>query len=344
MRTSASLFRLWLLLKAISTAEAQATVKSLVKQTGVSEKTIRRDLELLRKVGFPVIESVGEFGCKSFSLQTPDLPQVGLTYDEALALFSCRRAILPLAGTFFWDSSQAAFRKIQASLGQRAAKYVQRMLGRMYQTHVGGDYAEKAESIDQLLVAIEDCKATFITYHSSRSSEPLTYDIHPYGLIEHRGSLYAVGHSQQHDEVRHWKIDGIAAVDVTNIPFQRPADFDLERHLTGSFGVYHGRENFLVRVRFSPSAARYIREKRMHQSQIVTPQRDGSVIAEWCVSNTVEVRSFVLSLGAAAEILEPEALRQEVAAELRLAFQQYTVANAPELNGKPADAGRQKRL
>jgi predicted DNA-binding transcriptional regulator YafY len=315
MQTSSTLFRQWTLLKAIAVAEGKATVKSLVQQNGVSEKTIRRDLELLRKVGFPVLENVGEFGRKTFALNSTELPRLDLLYDEALALFFCQRAVLPLAGTFFWESAQAAFRKIQASLGPRAAGYVQRMLGRMHQTHVGGAYGSQAELIDQLLVAIEECKATFITYHSSRSTEPLTYDVHPYGLVEHRGSLYLVGHSQQHDEVRHWKVDRIAEADVTKVPFQRPADFDLEKHMAGSFGVYHGRDTTRVRVRFAPAAARYVREKRMHPSQIVNSERDGSALVEWTVSSTIEVKSFVLSFGAAAEVLEPEGLRKEMAAE-----------------------------
>ena len=189
MNADSPLLRQWLLLKAISAAAGQATIKSLVRQTGVSEKTIRRDIALLRRVGFPVVENVEEFGRKSFALDAVELPRVDLLYDEALALFFCRRAVLPLAGTFFWASAQTAFRKIEASLGQRATSYVKRMFGRVYQTHVGGVYANKSELIDELLVAIEDCKATFITYRSNRSTEPLSYDLHPYGLVEHRGSL-----------------------------------------------------------------------------------------------------------------------------------------------------------
>jgi predicted DNA-binding transcriptional regulator YafY len=216
-------------------------------------------LAVLRQVGFPVVERTAGFGRKSFTLDGSAVPRLDLCFDEALALFFCRRAAEPLAGTFFWDSVQSAFCKIEASLGARAAKYVKRMLGRVHQTHVGGAYADKAELIDQLLIAIEECRAAFITYNSSRSTEPLTYDIHPYGLIEHRGSLYLVGHSQQHGEVRHWKVDRLEAVDLTKVPFQRPADFDLAQHLSGSLGVYHGREQICVRVRFAPSAVRYIR-------------------------------------------------------------------------------------
>ncbi len=37
----------------------------------MSEKTIRRDLILLREIGFDVIETIGEFGRKSWSLLHP---------------------------------------------------------------------------------------------------------------------------------------------------------------------------------------------------------------------------------------------------------------------------------
>ncbi len=319
-----TLLRQWMVLRAIAAAGGNATIKTLVEQTGKSEKTIRRDVSLLRRVGFPVIETTGDFGRKMFAIDADELPRVGLCYDEALALFFCRRAVLPLAGTFFWESAEAAFKKIKASLGQRVAAYVDQMLGRVYQTHIGGAYADKAELIDRLLVGIEECRSTFITYHSSRSSEPLTYPIWPYGLVAHRGSLYVVGHSEQHDEVRHWKVDRIEDVDVTRVPFQRPADFDLESHLAGSLGIYHGKENVRVRARFTTSAARYIREKRMHASQRVIQERDGSAIAEWTLSNTVEAKSFLLSFGSAAEVLEPEGLRQEIAAEVAAMAERYS--------------------
>jgi len=171
--------RQWLILRAIAAANGEATIKTLVEQTKKSEKTIRRDVALLRKAGFAVVERTGDFGRKTFSVDAAAVPRVDLCYDEALALYFCRRAVLPLAGTFFWDSTETAFRKIRASLGPRVVAYVARMLGRVYQTRVGGAYAGKSELIDQLLIAIEDCLATFITYHSSRSSEPLTYPVEP---------------------------------------------------------------------------------------------------------------------------------------------------------------------
>lgn len=336
------LVRQWTLLKTISAAGGTATIKSLMAQTGAGNKMIRRDLAVLQRAGFPIKETIGEFGRKSFAVDGGAIPRLDLLYDEALALFFCRRAVLPLAGTYIWESLQNAFRKIEASLGSQAAKYVLRMADRLHRTHVGGSYRDQAELIDELLIAIDESKAAFITYRSARSSEPLSYPVEPYGLVEHRGSLYLVGHSQQHGEIRHWKVDRIEAVDRTKFPFQRPAGFDLQTHLADSFGIYSGREQIVVRARLTPAAARYLREKRMHTSQKLSRDASGRTIAQWTVSSTVEIKSFLLSWGAAVEVLEPAELRAEIADELRKALQLYNAEASP--NRQPARSKGRKRL
>jgi proteasome accessory factor B len=314
-------------LQAIATAQGRATIKWLVEQTAMSDKTVRRDIAVLCNI-FPIVETVGEFGRKTFSVDPDQVPRIELRYDESLALFYCRQALLPLAGTFFWKSAESAFEKIQATLSPRVRAHLARMDGRLHRTRPAGNYAKQAEMVDRLHIAIEDCKAAFITYHSSHSSEPVTYDIHPYGLVEHRGSLYLVGHSQQHGEVRHWKMDRLAAVELTRFPFKRPDNFNLQDHLANSVGVFHGHELVRVRVRFAPAAARYVGERRLHASQRVTDGGSGCVVAEWTIARPlVELKSYILSFGAAAEVMEPRDLRKEVQVELQAAAGLYVNAN-----------------
>ncbi len=89
-----------------------------------------------------------------------------------------------------------------------ALKYIDRFAAIFHQTTVGAsDYSEKADLIDTLMRAIEERRVTFITYQSLQATEPVTYDIHPFGLTYHRGSLYLVGHAPEHDSIRHWKVD-----------------------------------------------------------------------------------------------------------------------------------------
>ena len=195
MGEASPLVRQWILLRTLCARHHGATVKELSAEMGVSEKTIRRDLETFQTAGFPLIETVEQFGRKKWRIDpSKNQPGMCFAYDEAIALYLGRRFLEPLAGTVFWEAAQRAFRKIRASLGKEALKYVDQFATVFHQTMVGvSDYSQKADLIDDLMVAIEDRRAVFITYQSLRATEPVTYDIYPFGLTYHRGSLYLVG-------------------------------------------------------------------------------------------------------------------------------------------------------
>ena len=71
-----------------------------------------------------------------------------------------------------------------------------------------------------------------------------------------------------------------------------------------------------MKIRFSPTVARYVTESKWHASQELTEQRDGGVIAEFDLDNTEEIMRWVLSFGKHAEVLEPEELCSAIAKEL----------------------------
>ena len=74
MHDASPLLRQWSLLRAIA-SDRESTVKSLAATTGMSEKTIRRDVSLLRRVGFPIEERSGDYGRKTFFLIGQMLPR-----------------------------------------------------------------------------------------------------------------------------------------------------------------------------------------------------------------------------------------------------------------------------
>ena len=329
------LVRQWILLRKLCSCRYGVTIKDMVHELNVSEKTIRRDLETFQTVGFPLNESVGDFGRKTWQIEAgKNEPGLYFAFDEAIALHLGRRFLEPLAGTMFWDAAQRAFKKIRATLGAEALKYIDQFGTVFHQTMVGaGDYTKKTELIDELMVGIEDHTAVFITYQSLRATEPVTYDVYPYGLVYHRGALYLVGRSPQHEEICHWKVSRIEDAEVTKIHFQRPDDFDLQQHLAKSFGVYHGDGDVKVRVRFAPAVARYVSESNWHGSQKLTPQKDGSLLAEFDLSDTEEIKRWIMSFGQHAVVQEPESLKMEIVEELNSLLAAYCPepGNAPRL-------------
>lgn len=324
MSEAPPLVRQWLLLRLLGARHYGATIKEMAQEMGVHEKTIRRDLAMFELAGFPLQETVGTHGRKSWCLASNSHPALAFTFDEAIALYLSRRFLEPLAGTVFWEAAGRAFRKIRATLGPDALAYIERFGAMFYRTRFGeSDYSKKANLIDELLMAIEDRRAVFITYQSLQATEPVTYDIHPLGFASHRESLYLVGWSNKDDEIRHWKVDRIDKLELTTFPFERPDDFDLEEHLATSFGIFHGDGDIHVRVRFSPTVARYVEESTWHASQKLSPEKDGSLLAEFSLGDTEEIKRWLLSFGRHAEVIEPEELRREMVEELTAAISVY---------------------
>lgn len=321
MATSADspLVRQWILLREISSRRLGLTIKEMARDYGVSQRTIRRDLMTLQRVGFPLEERESDHGRKHWRLgATASAPLLSFTWDEAIALFLARRHLEPLAGTHLWESAQRAFQKIRATLSDQSVRYLEKMASKFHRTTIGaGDYAMKGEVIDQLMIGIEDRRITFIAYQSLRSTEPVTYEIYPYGIVFHSNSLYLVAHSVDHGEVRHFKIDRLSTVDLETLKLSRPDNFNLEQHFTDSFGIFGGDgKPQHIRIRFSPEVARFVEESHWHDSQKNEKQRDGSLIFKVTLNTTEEIKSWVLSFGRHAEVLQPKRLREEIRDEL----------------------------
>jgi hypothetical protein len=145
------LVRQWVLLRTLSARHHGASVEELAEELAVSGKTIRRDLRTFQAAGFPLEETVEQFGRKRWRNEPArNQPGLSFAFDEAVALYLARRLMEPPVGTPFWEAAQRAFRKIRATLGSEALRHVERFAELFHQTMVGvSDYAKKAELMDQ---------------------------------------------------------------------------------------------------------------------------------------------------------------------------------------------------
>lgn len=333
--------RQWVILRTLAARRFGATVRELAEEHDVSQKTIRRDLRLLQDLGFPVVAREGEYGRNHWVAEVDaSTPPVTFDVSEILALYMGRSLLEPLAGTIFWEAAQSAFMKIRASLGEGSLEYLDKLTGLIFRTSFReSDYRSKADVVDDLMVAVEDRRITFITYQSARSTEPLTYDVYPYGLIYHRGSLYLVAHSQQHDEIRTFKVDRIDNVELETLTFQRPDDFSLADHLAGTFGIYESDGPVqTVRIRFQPEVAGYVQEHHWHPTQQLTESPDGTLIAQFELTDLTEIKSWVLSFGAKAVAEVPAALRGAIG--LRTSRRAIASGNSARTAARPTGLGK----
>lgn len=339
MSESSQLMRQWQLLQMLSSRKYGVTLQEMVEETEVSSRTLLRDLRLLKSVGFPLTEQTRDHGKKFWSLANDfGIAQLHFTLEEAAALYLGRQFLEVFAGTFFWKGSQQAYRKIRAALSEHVIDYLDKLASSVHLTHLQmADYSSRAQLIDDLMVAIEDSRITVLTYQSMRSTEPVTYyDIHPYALVFHMGALYLIAWSMDHQSIRTFKIDRISEVEVQSalMKFQVPDEFDAAQFLENSFGIFGDQHKpQTVRVLFSAQVVRILEEKQFHSSQKLTRQKDGSVIAEYLLSSFEEFRSFILSFGQHATVLEPveliESIQEEIAAMRAHYEKQSTTTKQP---------------
>jgi len=171
---------------------------------------------------------------------------------------------------------------------------------------------------------VNESRVTRLLYHPLRSETPEEYELQPLGLIWHRSTLYLVAASADRPEPRHFKVDRIRDVTLLAGSFERPADFDLQRHLEHSLGVYQTTAPLTeVRIRFSPDVARYVTEHRWHHSQQVESHPDGSVIVRLQLTDLTEVKSWIMSFGSSAEALAPPELVNTIRDEINALHAAY---------------------
>jgi proteasome accessory factor B len=109
-------------------------------------------------------------------------------------------------------------------------------------------------------------------------------------------------------------MDGVRVLEVI---FERPADFSPERYFGESFGVFTAAGAVDVRLRFTPEAAPFVRERFWHASQVLVDLEGGEVELRLHVADSVELERWVCGWMGEVEVVEPVGLRARVRGHAR---------------------------
>ncbi len=314
---SAQVKRLISIAHSLSSCEKGMTVLQIANLYSISQKTARRDLGCLRAMGCQLTETVTAKGKKFYKLGAAPTVSLRLAFDEALALFIGCHTSPAYRDLSLGRAAGSSLHKLRLALGVRESQFIEAQLPRFYRTSIGSHYAHQAEWLDQLQLAIEDRQVVSLSYRSAGRTEPATYKIHPYGLVEHRGTLYMVGYSMARASMRTWKLDRVVGVERVDQKFVAPEDFDLKNYMQDAFAIVRGEKLQRVVIRLQPEASRYACEKQMHPSQFNEMHADGTATIQFELSSLLEIKSWIMSFGSQAEVLEPLQLREQIASEIK---------------------------
>ena len=188
-----------------------------------------------------------------------------------------------------------------------------------------------------IMQAMEDGKELEIVYgkYSSDSSE--TLHVQPFAVKEHEKRWYLVafcheraGADRRNDDINAWRVyglDRITSLQVTDVSFRMPKDFDVDGIFSQSYGIYFpkaGQKPVTIRFKVTDEEARYLRDLPIHRSQMEenAAKGDGRIFRIRVIPNRNLTMEFCRHAGR-LEVLEPESVRQEVREELEKAYKQY---------------------
>jgi len=315
MRNS-EVIRQWKILKKIE-AGRYTTTQELSEEHGVTERTIRRDIEALQEAGFPLYDDRVD-GRKVWRLVEGHRQRVTQTFTmaELAALYFGRNLMSFLGGAPFAADLEAAFTKIRAALPARSLPYLARIQDLFSaRPEPWKDYSKKKDVIAQLVDATLHQRRVRLAYFSFNSRRTKAYTADPYRLVYYHGGLYVYAWTQEHGEVRTFAVERIQGLEVLEAGFEVPADFNISEYARGAFGIAGGRPE-RVELVFAQEMAGYIRERVWHESQAFEDGPAGSVTLRMDVAPGWELKAWIKGFLPYVRVVRPAALRQEILRDL----------------------------
>jgi predicted DNA-binding transcriptional regulator YafY len=317
------LARQWQLIQRLAKSRSGVALNDLADELGCVRRTVYRDLDALMFAGFPVISEKREGRVYYRFLDTFRLSDVPFSTDEILALAFSEDLLRTLEGTVFHDSIQSALQKIRAGLGPELSKYLAQFAD-SFRVLPGPHkkYAEFRDTIQTLNHAVLAHNTIHMRYRTARTGSVSNRDLDPYRVWYRSGGLYVVGMDHQSSEIRTFAVDRIRRIEPTDQKFEIPESFDFDTYMGSSFGVI-ADQAVKVRIRFDRRWTTFVQERSWHESQQFKKRPGGKIDLSMDVANTPDLRTWILSFGSGAEVLEPEDLRATVAKEFQSALKRY---------------------
>jgi predicted DNA-binding transcriptional regulator YafY len=285
---------------------------------GVSDRTIRRDLDALAQAGFP-IDTDKRDGKTLYQLNRDvfrGVAAAGFSLSELCALHLSRTVLTAVAGGPFKDSLASAFDKLYEALPPSMWKFIESLpdaLGaKEHASRPRG--AASAKVMDTLMSAILARRRVRMRYHSFSSQQIKDYLVEPYRLAYAQGGLYLQAFVPEYREMRTFaaqRIEHAIALEETFSPVSgSPAEV-----FPDSLGAFSGTPETVV-IEFSAAEAPYVREREWHASQIIEDLSGGRIRLTLQVVIDWELQAWIMGFGPAAKVITPAAFARRIVESL----------------------------
>ncbi|NJD19799.1 MAG: WYL domain-containing protein [Gemmatimonadetes bacterium] len=156
----------------------------------------------------------------------------------------------------------------------------------------------------------ERLRVTFWSRHSNQTTERT---VSPQRLVFYRGNWYLDAWCHLREGIRSFALDGIRAAKLLGEKAKSVSEADLDDYLATSYGIFAGRPKGWAKLRFSPTAARWVAHEKWHSKERHRFEADGSYVLEVPFGDDRELVMDILKFGPECRVLEPPELAAKVA-------------------------------
>jgi len=310
------------------TGGRRVPASDLARRFAVSLRTIYRDVDRLIALGIPVEADRGAEGGYRLA---PDFiqPPVALTRNETAALLVALALVRGLRATPLVDALDTAERKLLTALPRMARDLLMdgtRLVG--IEAHPPDIFHSRGRLISpvQSQVAVDAFMGGLIagrrvrfTHKTPSRDAPREHEVEPAGLLYDRDYWYLVGRSLEADEIRLWRADRVLEITVTGMAYRPDPGFNVQSLLGRSWLDRAMRrwesEGARSRIRLTADQAEMLSRDWYFRHAAIAREADGLVMT---IPDTDPglVLPLLRWLGPGAELIEPSALRRELAVQL----------------------------
>ena len=187
------------------------------------------------------------------------------------------------------------------------------------------DIPRGTEYLQTVIEAMQKSKELQIDYQQFYGHRKI-YNIQPYAMKAYHQRWYVVGYIKELGGIRNIALDRTLEMNLSDISFTLPLNFNAEKYYAHSVGIYVDEElkPTKVKIRAYGNQIEYLRSLPLHRSQ----KEGASKYGEFCdfeykLSLTPELSTHILSMGENVEVLEPVELREEIKRRLTECLTKY---------------------
>jgi predicted DNA-binding transcriptional regulator YafY len=302
---------------------------SIREELDISERTLKRYLAagqraLVDAAGRSYFEVVSDSGKPRIRLPAYRKP-VESTAHQAVSLYFTLTILKFLEGTILQEGVEDLWEKFLKGLFAQERGDLRTINQKFYAIpYAPKDYRHLNYLLAPIIQGLLREYRLRIEYGSG-----LVHEVDPYALVAYRGGLYLIGKTHLNNQITTMAVERMRAAELKTVDgrfqkFPYPLSFRPERHMEGAFGIIAGEEPAEIKILIhSKETEGYLRARSIHPTQRFSTGRDGKTVLTMTVRGTTELRNWVLGFGPWLEVLEPKALRDEIAALLKEASRNY---------------------